>query len=68
VWLPEEGQLRQLLEDCLASDGVNVYDLLFADESFTCRFARHDEALAFAAQDAAEAYAAAVLHLMGTEA
>ena len=32
VWLPEEGQLRQLLEDRLASEGVTVYDLLFADE------------------------------------
>src|SRR5512137_2941295 len=36
VWLPEEGQLRQLLEDRLASEGVTVYDLLFADDRFTC--------------------------------
>jgi len=67
VWLPEEGQLRQLLEDCLAAKGVTVYDLLFADERFTCRFAWHDAALAFAAEDAAEAYAVALLHVLGPE-
>jgi hypothetical protein len=66
VWLPEEGQLRQRLSDCLASEGVAVYDLLFADEGFTCRFEWRDEALAFAAEDAAEAYAAALLHVMRT--
>jgi len=64
VWLPEEGQLRQLLEDRLASEGVAVYDLLFADERFTCRFAWRGEAVAFAADEASEAYAAALLHVM----
>jgi hypothetical protein len=64
VWLPEEGQLRQLLEDRLASEGVAVYDLLFADERFTCRFAWRGEAVAFAADEASEAYGAALLHVM----
>jgi hypothetical protein len=68
VWLPEEGQLRQLLEDRLASAGVTVYDLLFVDEWFACRFEWRDEALAFTATDAVEAYAAALLHVIGREA
>jgi hypothetical protein len=68
VWLPEEGQLRQLLEDRLASEGVAVYDLLFADERFTCRFAWRGGAVAFTAGDAAEAYAASLLHVAEADA
>jgi hypothetical protein len=68
VWLPDEGQLRELLADGLASEGVTVYDLLFADERFTCRFAWRGETLAFVAGDAAEAYAASLLHVAGREA
>ena len=68
VWLPDEGQLRELLADHLASEGVTVYDLLFADERFTCRFAWRGEAVAFIAGDAAEAYAASLLHVATSEA
>jgi hypothetical protein len=64
VWLPEEGQLRQLLEDRLATEGVTVYDLLFVDERFTCRFEWREEALAFTAGDAVDAYAAGLLRVM----
>jgi hypothetical protein len=64
VWLPEEGQLRELLADRLAGEGVQVYDLLFADEMFTCRFEWHGEPLAFGAGDASDAYAAALLHII----
>ena len=67
VWLPDEGQLRDLLADRLASEGVTVYDLLFADERFTCRFAWRGEAVAFIAGDAAEAYAASLLHVATSE-
>jgi len=68
VWLPDEGQLRELLADHLASEGVTVYDLLFADERFTCRFAWRGEAVAFIAGDAAEAYAASLFHIAESEA
>jgi len=68
VWLPDEGQLRELLADRLASEGVAVYDLLSADERFTCRFAWRGEALAFTAGGAAEAYAASLLHVAVAEA
>lgn len=63
LWLPHESQLRDLLERVLVASGTDVYDLLFADRRYTCRFAWHGAALAFAAEDAAEAYAAALLYL-----
>ncbi len=65
VWLPEEGQLRNLLQERLAADGADVYDLIYADGVYTCRFVRQDAALAFTAADAADAYAQALLYLMG---
>jgi hypothetical protein len=64
VWLPYEGQLRALLAEHLAKHGSRVYDLLFADEQFTCRFELSGESLAFTAPDAEEAYAAALKHLL----
>ena len=41
-----------------------VYDLLYLDEGFTCRFGWRGEALALSAEDASEAYAAALLHVV----
>ena len=64
VWLPDEGQLRELLHQRLAQDAQPVYDLLCLDEGFTCRFGWRDESLAFTAAEASEAYAAAALHVM----
>jgi len=64
VWLPDEGQLRSLLQKRLAAEGTDVYDLIYADDVFTCRFASQDAALAFTAGDAADAYAQALLHLL----
>ena len=68
VWLPEEGQLRDLLGVRLAAEGTDVYDLFYADGVYTCRFAWRDAALAFTARIAADAYAAALLHVMSLEA
>jgi hypothetical protein len=64
IWLPGEGQLRGLLEAVLAQAGVTVYDLLYVDGVYTCRFELKDQALAFHANDAAEAYAAALWYVM----
>ena len=64
VWLPEEGQLRTRLEERLVAEGAGVYDLLYADGVYTCRFAQGDAALAFTADAADDAYAAALLHVM----
>jgi hypothetical protein len=64
VWLPDEGQLRELVHQRLAQEARPVYDLLCLDEGFTCRFGWRDKSLAFTAVEASEAYAAALLHVM----
>ena len=64
VWLPEEGQLRGLVQQVLVQEGQPVYDLLYLDGRFTCRFSWRGESLAFSAEDASDAYAAALLHVM----
>jgi hypothetical protein len=66
VWLPDEGQVRELLHQSLMQDAPPVYDLLCLDGSFTCRFGWWGESLAFSAEDASDAYAAALLHVMKT--
>jgi hypothetical protein len=63
VWLPHESQLRKMLQTALVSTGRELFDLLFADGVYTCRFEWGGEALAFRAEDAEEAYAAALLYL-----
>ncbi len=68
VWLPEEGQLRDQLGVRLAAEGTDVYDLLYADGVYTCRFVWRDAALAFTGGDAVDAYAAALLHVLLGEA
>ncbi len=64
VWLPEEGQLRERLHTLLMNERPPVYDLVFMDGIFTCRFEWCGESLAFSAEDASDAYAAALLHVM----
>jgi hypothetical protein len=63
LWLPHESQLRELLQRALAPTGSDTFDLLFADGVYTCRFEWGGEALAFRAEGAEEAYAAALLYL-----
>ena len=64
LWLPNESQLRLQVQQRLAEAGAPVFDLLFADGMYTCRFEDRGQALAFRAEDAAEAYAQALLHLL----
>lgn len=65
VWLPDEGQLRELLHRALMREGRPMYDLVFMDGTFTCRFEWRGESLAFRSDNAAEVYASALLYLMG---
>ncbi len=68
VWLPEEGQLRERLHALLAGRGISpIYDLVFMDDQYTCRFEYAGRALAFRAATASEAYAAALLWLLEGE-
>ena len=64
LWLPNESQLRLQLQRRLAEAGAPVFDLLYADGTYTCRFENLGQGLAFRADDAAEAYACALLHLL----
>ncbi|MCU0507274.1 MAG: pilus assembly protein CpaE [Anaerolineae bacterium] len=64
VWLPEEGQLRQRIHDILALQGEPVYDLMYADGEFMCRFEWKGEAMAFCGCDACDAYGEALIHLI----
>jgi hypothetical protein len=65
LWLPHESQLRELLQRALSSTTADVFDLLYADRMYTCRFEWDGEAVAFRAEDADDAYAAALLYLYG---
>jgi hypothetical protein len=63
VWLPHESQLHELLRHALALTGSDTFDLLFADDVYTCRFAWGGAGLAFRSEYAEEAYAAALIYL-----
>jgi hypothetical protein len=64
IWLPSEEQLRLALQERLVAAGTDSYDLLFADGVCLCRFEFGGAAVVFSAPDAAEAYAAALLHVL----
>jgi hypothetical protein len=62
VWLPTESQLRLALEDRLNEPRLS---LEIAPEGYTCRITHGGQAVDFQATSAEEAYAAALLHLLG---
>lgn len=64
VWLPDEGQLRQRVHDILALQGEPVYDLMYADGEYMCRFEWKGEGMAFRGCDACDAYGEALIHLI----
>jgi hypothetical protein len=64
IWLPGEEELRDRLQEALAAVGQSAYDLLCLGGAYSCRFELGGEALAFHADAAPEAYAAALLHLL----
>jgi hypothetical protein len=68
IWIPSESQIRELLRQALAKDGTVIFDLLYIDNMYTCRFAWREHSLAFKASDAAEAYGAALLHVLNGDA
>ena len=65
VWLPTEAQLRQELEQRLAAHGQPDLKLSCTQGVYTCEFRSQDGWLHFTASDASEAYAAALLHVLG---
>ncbi len=67
LWLPSEGQLRGRLQEALGRDGTMVFDLLFLDGAYTCRFEWRGEQLAFRSTDAADAYAQALEYALARQ-
>ena len=63
VWLPEEGQLRDRLQQQLAREGDPVYDLMYADGEYLLRFEWQGEGVSVKAGQAAEAYALGLLRI-----
>lgn len=64
IWLPREDQLRELLEEKLAAEGADVLTLATTQTGYRCTIRHQQQTLSFEAFDAAEAYAAALLHLL----
>lgn len=64
VWLPREEQLRGLLEAALLEDGRSETLLSGSLNGYTCTVRRRGETFAYAAHDASEAYAAALLAML----
>ncbi len=64
VWLPSEEQLRDALEQTLATENTTVYDLIFLGGTYSCRFELRGAAVAFHATEASEAYAGGLLSVL----
>lgn len=64
IWLPREDQLRDLLEEKLAAEGASALALATTQTGYRCTIRSAGEVRHFAAFDAAEAYAAALLQLL----
>ncbi len=65
VWLPTESQLRQALEELLLQGGSHNLILAWALTGYRCIFSFNDQELIFQGSQAEEAYAKALLHLLG---
>lgn len=65
VWLPTEAQLREQLEQHLGEQPHPEIKLMNTPDGYVCEFRVRDEWLRFTAADASEAYAAALLHMLG---
>lgn len=64
LWLPREDQLRELLEEQLLGQPDAGLVLRTISLGYRCEVHRQGRVLTFDAFDAAEAYAAALLHLL----
>jgi len=64
VWMPTEEQLRQQLEQRLANSAPALA-LIHAPDGYGCQIQREGCLLAFRGAGASEAYAEALLHVLG---
>ena len=64
IWLPKEEQLRQALEAALLPTGEHEVNLLSNLNGARCTIRYKGVKMTFKANDASEAYAAALIHLL----
>lgn len=64
IWMPREEQLRTLLMHYLVSEKQPAMNLAGMPSGFQCSITFKGENLDFEADDASEAYAAALLHVL----
>ena len=65
VWIPREEQLRQAVISELSEAGNPFIQLTYTGKDFTCVIRHLGQERTFSADGAAEAYALALLHLLG---
>jgi hypothetical protein len=65
VWLPTEAQLREQLAARLVDDRAAVLTLHMTPDGWRCALEYHGQAGSWPASEASEAYAAALLSLLG---
>ncbi|MBN1219318.1 MAG: pilus assembly protein CpaE [Anaerolineae bacterium] len=64
VWLPTEGQLRELLEQRLIGEPEPILSLISTTDGYRCQIQFHGNTLTFEAFGASEAYGLALLHIL----
>lgn len=64
VWMPSEGQIRELLESQLAGEPQPSVHLFTATEEHRCEIHFQGHVLTFTAVDASDAYASALLYVL----
>jgi hypothetical protein len=67
VWLPSEAQLRELLAARLGADPAPRLSLTLSVAGCRCDLTHRGQALSFEGPNGAEAYAAALLHLLNSD-
>jgi hypothetical protein len=65
VWLPTEAQLREALEKHLVTEQQPALKLTCTPDGYVCEIRVQDQWLRFEAFGASEAYADALLHVLG---
>jgi hypothetical protein len=67
VWLPTETQLRQELERRLVTKRESGMKLISGKDGYVCECRVQDKWLRFEASEASEAYASALLYVLGND-
>jgi len=67
VWMPSESQLRELLEQRLVGQREPAMVLISTADGYRCEISFQEQFLAFEAFGACDAYAGALLYVIGQE-